>query len=352
MGRLRCDALGDFRYSWSPLTDERGQAVKRPDIDFQTLFQAMPTPFMMLDQQLCFVAANAAYLAVTGRRASDLIGKYVFDAFPDTPDRQAKMERAFARALTGTENTVDRNVFAIDRPGKGRVDVYWDIHHTPVRNAAGVIVGVLQYAQDVSAEVEAERMRDVMSQEYDHRVRNLMARISAIARQTGRQTNDTPTFLAEFERRIAAMARTHELLVHGGWETLGLRALVDSALEPHAGEDPADIHIDGDDLTLSSRVGQALGMALHELATNAAKYGALSLAGGRLTITWAVQPDRTLQIEWRETGLTDVATSGPNGFGSTLIDRVLPLETGGKVDRRLTATGLACTIVLPDPQLA
>lgn len=321
----------------------------RPDIDFEALFQSMPTPFMVLDRDLRFVAANAAYLAVTDRRASDLIGTHVFDAFPETPERQATMERAFVQALVGTENTIARTVFAIEHPGKGRVDHYWDVHHTPVRNVAGVIVGVLQYAQNVSAAVEAERMRDVISQEYDHRVRNLMARISAIARQTARTNFDSPTFLADFERRIAAMARTHELLLHGGWDALGLRALVESALEPHADAEHGAVRVEGDDLTLSSRVGQALGMALHELATNAAKYGALSQPDGELTIAWHARADAALHIEWHETGVAEMPVEVNPGFGTMLIDRVLPMETGGTVERTLTASGLACTIVVPNP---
>lgn len=323
--------------------------MQRLDIDFATLFQAMPTPFMVLDRDLCFVAANAAYLAMTARQASDLIGTFVFDAFPETLERQAVMERAFNIALAGTEFTAARTVFAIERPGQGRRDSYWDVHHTPVRNAAGVVVAVLQHAQDVSAAVEAERMRDVISQEYDHRVRNMMARISAIARQSARLNTDTPTFLIEFERRIAAMARTHALLLHGGWDALGIRDLVESAVEPHADDAIGAMRIDGEDVTLSSRVGQALGMALHELATNAVKYGALGQAEGQLAISWTARPDRSVHIEWCESGLADVATTIAKGFGTILIDRVLPLETGGTVVRTLTSTGLACSIVLPDP---
>ena len=342
MRRWRSDALG--------MTDTDPGTGHQLAIDFQALFASMPTPFMVLDAELRFVAANVAYLAMTARPASDLIGNHVFAVFPDIPERQAVIERGFMQALTGSENTAERFVFAIERPGEGRRDVFWDVHHTPVRDRAGAIVGVLQYAQDVTAKVDAERMREVISQEYDHRVRNLMTRISAIARQTARQDSDTPTFLANFERRIAAMARTHELLIHGGWEALSLRALVDSALEPHASDEAGAIRIEGADLTLSSRVGQALGMALHELATNAAKYGALSRVEGRLAIGWQFQPDRALLIDWRETGLTDLIADGHIGFGTTLIDRILPLETGATVERTLTATGLVCTIILPDPQ--
>lgn len=321
----------------------------RQAIDFEALFQSMPSPFMILDRELRFVAANTAYLATTARIAAELIGVHVFDAFPESGERKEIMRKAFMLALAGTENTASRTVFAIDIPGKGRKEFYWDVHHTPVRDAAGSVIGLLQYAQNVSAQVEAERMRDVISQEYDHRIRNMMARISAIARQTASDTYDSATFLADFDRRIMAMARTHELLLNGGWDELGLRALVESALQPHAHVPTANIHLEGLDHTLSSRIGQALGMALHELATNAAKYGALGHLDGRLSIVWHVGDDQGLRIEWRESGLADVLLNAPAGFGSTIIDRVLPLETGGRVERTLSANGLVCTIDIPDP---
>jgi two-component sensor histidine kinase len=251
------------------------------------------------------------------------------------------------QALAGQENIVKRNVFAIDRPGIGRQDVHWDVHHTPVRNIDGEVVGVLQYALDVSAEIAAERMRDVISQEYDHRVRNMMAKISAIARQTARYNAETSEFLSEFERRIGAMARTHELLINGGWEQLGLRALVDSELEAYA--DKGQSLVTGENVILSSRIGQALGMALHELAINAAKYGALSRSGGRLEVHWEQSSDHAVTLHWRETGMSMTASEAPSGFGTTIIDRVLPLETDGSVTRDITCTGLTCTIVIPDP---
>jgi PAS domain S-box-containing protein len=321
--------------------------MKSTGLDFAKLFQTMPTPFMVLDGKMRFVIANDAYLAVTGRQLHDIVGRYVFDVFPDTPERQAATEASFRQALAGECNRMERNVYAIDRPGRGREDVYWSVMHTPMHDADGEVCGVLQYAQDVTAEVVAERMRDVISQEYDHRVRNLMTKISAIARHTARHSNDIIDFLNDFDPRISAMARTHELLVNGGWEQLGLRALIDSELGPFGSQQQIVIH--GPDCVLSSRVAQALGMALHELATNAAKYGALSQADGRLNVNWRLDDDGGLTLDWLETGLSHVKTSKAAGFGTTIIDRILPLETGGTVARNLDATGLTCTITLPDP---
>lgn len=321
--------------------------MKSTGMDFAKLFESMPTPFMVLDKDMCFVIANNAYLAVTGRQLDDLVGRFVFDVFPDTPERQAAMGASFRQALNGECNSMERNAYAIDRPGLGRQDVYWSVMHTPMHDADGAVCGVLQYAQDVTAEVAAERMRDVISQEYDHRVRNLMAKISAIARHTARHSTDIVDFFDDFDPRIAAMARTHELLVNGGWEAMGLRALIDSELEPF--RDGNHIIIEGPDCTLSSRIGQALGMALHELATNAAKYGALGEQSGHLRIQLSIGADQALVIKWHESGMQDLPVAMSAGFGTSLIDRILPLESGGTVDRVLSPKGLSCTITLPNP---
>ena len=316
-------------------------------IDFEALFQSMPTPFMIVDQDLRFVAINDAFLAMTARTREDLTGVYVFDAFPENEERQTAAHKAFMWALAGNENIIKRNLFAIDRPGVGRQDAFWDIRNTPLRNVDGDVVGVLQYAMDVSAEVEAERMRDVISQEFDHRVRNILAKVAAMARQTARHTTEISDFLADFERRIAAMARTHELLIKGGWAQLGLRTLIDSELQPFA--DRGQVQVTGENVILSSRVSQALGLALHELASNAAKYGALSHADGRLQIFWDRDNHGGVTLHWREAGRGADTPAAPAGFGSTIIDRVLPLETDAIVTRQLTEAGLSCTIALPDP---
>ncbi len=320
------------------------------DIDFFRLFESMPTPFMVLDRALCFVAANQCYLGVTASKREELIGRYVFDAFPESEERVQTMTAIFQRTLAGEENVMHRNSFAIYRPDAGYQDVYWDVQHAPVRCDAGNVIGILQHAKDVTAEVNSERMRDVISQEYDHRVRNILAKVSAIAHRTAREAQSMQQFIADFDPRIQAMARAHQLLVKGGWENMGLRALVESELKPYAAKSSQQISITGDNLALGSRAAQALGMALHELTTNAVKYGALKMPSGRLDVRWTSNRE-LLHIDWIETGLTNAAASEGAGFGSTIIDRILPAETGGTVTRVIALTGLVCTIDIPLPQV-
>ncbi len=318
-------------------------------VDFEKLFEIVPTPLMILDSRLHFVAANDCYCAVTASRREDLLGRYVFDAFPEIGERLATVRKAFERALAGERNTLDRIVFAIERP-HGREDSWWDAEQLPLHDAAGRVVGVMQHTRDVTAEVSAERMRAVISAEYDHRVRNILTKISAIARRTARASNSLRSFVDAFDPRIAAMARAHQLLVHGGWERLSLAELIAGELAPYVERVGGQVSTSGPDVTLSSRVAQALGMALHELVTNAVKHGALSQLDGRLAVDWSIGTSGALQLSWVESGLTGIATPAGAGFGSSIIDHILPAETQGKVERRFLPHGMTCIIAIPAPE--
>lgn len=318
-------------------------------IDYAALFALTPTPLMMLDRQLCYVTANASYLQVTGRRLEDLVGRYIFDAFPENGERLENLKASFERALEGHHDRVEKIAYAITRGDGSHREMWWTAEHIPVRDRAGAVIGLMQNTVDVSAEVAAERMREAITIEYDHRVRNILTKVSAIARRTARSTTSTQKFIEDFDPRIAAMARAHKLLVHGGWEQLGLADLVAAELEPYAAGSDGQVNAAGPNVLLSSRAAQAFGMAVHELATNAVKYGALKHPEGRLDVGWSVDADGALHFVWTESGLSDVAAPAASGFGSTIIDQILPAETGGTVSRRFAASGLVCTVDVPVP---
>ncbi len=321
--------------------------VTETAIDFERLFNETPVPLMVLDHELRFIAANDSYLEMTARKRGDLIGRFVFDAFPEAEDRVAVTDAAFRKALAGETTTLGRIAFAIRGRDGGIEDSWWDCKQQPARSADGSIIGVLQHARNVSREMAAERMRDAISDEYDHRVRNLLSKVSAIARRTARATDSMQQFIDNFDPRIMAMARAHQLLVEGGWDRIDLTELIRGELAPYdTPKSPVHdaIHVAGPAVILSSRVAQALGMALHELATNAVKYGALGRRGGQLDVNWSVDASTgAVQLIWLETGVPGTEKPRSSGFGSTIIDRILPSEIGGTVVRDFTGQGLICS---------
>ncbi|MBB4658600.1 GAF domain-containing protein [Parvularcula dongshanensis] len=225
--------------------------------------------------------------------------------------------------------------------------------------AAGVsseidLRAALRRAEESEAELsEALNEKDVLLHEVNHRVQNLFSLVPAIATLSARSAANTDDLVSAIRERVSALARAHALTVNLYSEDRGvaLDALIRAVLEPY--EDRADAFmIDGPSVRLASKSGNMMGLALHELATNAAKYGALLSPHGRIGIKWRVEttPDaRTLVFSWREAGGPKVATE-PNraGFGTKLIDRLFSGQNGS-LERKWKATGLEVTMHLPLP---
>jgi two-component sensor histidine kinase len=190
--------------------------------------------------------------------------------------------------------------------------------------------------------------------ELDHRAKNLLAVVQAALRLTPK--DNIADFVKAVEGRVGALARTHTLLAEGRWEGAGLRQLILAALAPfrsaeQSGEGAPTPRADlrGPEVTLAPPAAQAVSMALHEFATNATKYGALSAPAGRVSVSWDIDAEAGwLRLRWMETGGPEVDGSPDRrGFGSRVIEATLREQLGGSVERRWEPAGIVCDIVLP-----
>ena len=323
------------------------------DIDFADLFARLPSPYMMLDRELRYIDANAIYLVMVGRKRDELMGQFLFDVFPETSERRAMFENSFRRALAGEADAVVRQRFDIARPaseGGGMKTTIWTTHHVPVRDSSGVIIGLLQKALDVTSEVEAEETRDAVLREFDHRMKNLLAKVGAICELTAREETKLGTYVEKLRQRLGALARTQAVLLQANQEA-SMADLLRAELSPFgmAGEAAT---ISGPLILLSGGAAQTLGMAFHELSTNAAKYGALSRDGTTIRVEWSVAPDDdVLTLDWVEGGFA-AEQPGAHGFGTKIIERLVPMETGAKVERWFDADGHRVRFTLPLANLA
>lgn len=319
-----------------------------PQIDFADLFAHLPSPYMILDRELRFIDANAAYLAVTARKREEILGRFVFDAFPETPERRALFEDAFRRAVAGEANALVRQPFDIARPeaeGGGLKSVIWNTHQIPVRDHSGAIVGMLQKALDITCEVEAEETRDAVLREFDHRIKNLLAKVAAISELTAREETELPVYLEKLRQRLIALGRTQSLLLRAKQEAL-ITDLLRAELVPYGAAGEA-VEMVGPDVALGGSTAQTMGMAIHELSTNAVKYGGLSRPGGSIKVTWSIDSEPgMLSLEWAETGFAATAPT-KRGFGTTIIERLVPMDTGGKVERRFDGDGHFVRFLIP-----
>jgi PAS domain S-box-containing protein len=227
----------------------------------------------------------------------------------------------------------------------------WHDHHIePLRNEVGEIVGLTCAAIDVTERKESEAHLRLLMRELTHRSKNLLAVIQGMARQTARHAGSVEGFLNQFGDRLQALAASHDLLVRESWYGASLRELIQSQLGAYIGNAENQVTIDGPPTALKPEAAQNLGLALHELAVNAAKFGALSLPGGRVSIIWTLQ-DHVLTIEWREQNGPKVKIRRKRGFGSMVIERNLARALDAKVDMAFEPDGLRCHIVIPESQM-
>jgi two-component sensor histidine kinase len=481
-------------------------AVGTPD--FQALFERLPSPYMILDRDLRYVEANAVYCETLERRREDLIGRNIFDAFPDNGESGRRLRASFERVLeTAQPDSLPLIPYPIERPasrGGGFEMRYWSAVHVPLADAEGrtqFIVqntvdvtelqrlkemaygpggvsapvpgetdllqraqeaealnetlmqesqglrdlfmqapgfmavltgealtfalvnnayqqlighrkviglpidealpevraqgfvdlllhvmrtrephvgeatsvrlqrapgaqleerfvdfvfqpivapsgeawGVFVEGSDVTDRVHAERQQKLLVDELNHRVKNTLATVQAIAAQTLRSTADMETFREAFESRLMALSATHDLLTATNWRSAGLRDVLRVEFRPYGAE---RYRLEGPEVSLTPAEALALGLLFHELATNAAKYGALSTSSGCVEIAWTTN-DKGLELTWRERGGPAVMAPTRRGFGSRLIERSLKGALAGDAVLEFAPTGLVCRIVLP-----
>jgi PAS domain S-box-containing protein len=201
---------------------------------------------------------------------------------------------------------------------------------------------------DITDRKLAEAQRDLLVAELSHRVKNTLATVISVAAQSFSRGPSVDESRRSFESRIRALARAHTRLAEGNWSGASLQAILLDELAPYRLDDGSNVRISGPDLILDSKFAVALGMAFHELSTNAAKYGALS-ANGVVSVAVAVTADRHLHIRWVESGGPAVGEPARSGFGRMLLEQALASDLRGQVQMKFTENGLSCEIVAPLP---
>ena len=200
---------------------------------------------------------------------------------------------------------------------------------------------------DATERKRAEEHQRTLLAELDHRVKNVLATVSAIITQTPKANSSLADFVTALDDRIKSLGRTHELLSHNRWQGVSLEEIVRCELAPYTAGNAA---IGGPGVTLKAEAAQAVAMVLHELATNAAKYGAFSKRGGQLSLRWQWLRNGShgrLAIEWQEFGGTPVLAPSQSGYGTSIVRELIPFELGGTVDLDFASDGLRCRLEIP-----
>ncbi len=215
---------------------------------------------------------------------------------------------------------------------------------TPLRDGSGKLWGAVSAFVDITERKHAEAQRDLLLAELSHRVKNTLATVISIAHQSFAKGPSFDESRRSFELRIRALAQTHVRLSDSNWSGVSIDRILQEETAPYRRDDGSNVHISGPDIVLNAKSAVTLGMAFHELATNAAKYGALSVKEGMVNAHWEIDADRQVLISWTETNGPPVALPTRSGFGRLLLERVLTSDLNGTVDLDFLPEGFRCAI--------
>jgi PAS domain S-box-containing protein len=305
--------------------------------------EACPDLIFAKDRNLDIIYANAATLATLGiDDPALLVGQSEREFYAAVEDHDAVRRNDLAVLEKG--ETVIAEEVVTDSAGSRRV---FRSTKAPLFDGEGRIAGLAGVSVDITDIKQSEWREKMLVREVEHRARNLLAVVQGLVHLT-----DAPTvkeFKTAIAKRIRALARTNGAIAASRWEGANLRSIIDEELAPYIDETGARIRISGEDVVIDPATAQSVTLVLHELTTNAAKYGALSADSGRLEVRWTVStsPEQHIDLQWAESGMDAVSPPSRTGFGSTVIMAFGEDRPGSSVDMSWKPEGLRVAMRIP-----
>ena len=308
---------------------------------YETLFNSIDEGFCIMEilpetsgrgPDYRFVKVNAAFERQTGLR--DVIGRSARELIPGHEDHW--FERYARIAQTGEAERFEAPAAALDR--------FYEVYAFPMENGDA---GVAALFRDISDRKKAEEHQALLTRELSHRVKNTLAVVQALARQPGPDDLTVERYREGFIGRIRALARAHDQLLETNWQSADLKTLIVETLPAYGEEDGQDMEIDGPAVRLTPKQGLGIALILHELATNASKYGALSVPEGRLSVRWRSDDASQVHLTWQELDGPIVRPPRRKGFGTKLVERSCAYDLGGTSELRHDPAGLQVNISFP-----
>ncbi|MGA9005537.1 MAG: PAS domain S-box protein [Xanthobacteraceae bacterium] len=280
---------------------------------------------------------NAGAEHIFGYKAEEAIGKPVSILIPSDHENE---ESAILERIRRDERIDHYETIRVRNDG-APLDISLTI--SPLKDATGKIIGASKIARDITARKQAEAQIKYLARETEHRTKNILATVQAAVQLT--HAENVAEFKKAVEGRIQALASVHRLFVESRWAGAELHELVGEELAPYRRGDGTRVSIEGRKLLLEPNVAQTLAVVCHELATNAAKYGALSVANGRVVVAWTSTSDGRLVLLWTETGGPPVALPTHEGFGTRVVAKMVQ-QSKGEVSFDWRPEGLVCEVAM------
>jgi PAS domain S-box-containing protein len=322
---------------WREISRARAElALRRSEERYRRIFEQANDLIITATLDQVITDCNPAAAAAVELPREQVIGRSMNDFI--VPEMVAQA-RAMLEHKIGHGGTTRHELVVVSQSGR---QLHWDVNSTLTLDPAGRPVGLHAIARDVTEERRAEERQRLLVNELNHRVKNTLALVQGLALQSFKSGRDMGEAREAFQQRLAALAAAHDLLTRESWEGATLDELMREALGLYDGGEER-ISWEGPPARLNPKAAVSLVMALHELCTNAAKYGALSVPEGRVTLHWSVEGDR-LHLEWRERGGPPVSVPERRGFGFRMIERALAADMAGGARLDFEPEGLVCRI--------
>jgi PAS domain S-box-containing protein len=341
-GLVEIDRVSSALASASTELREREAALGRSEARLRATQDNAAVGIAEVGRDGCFISVNEARCRLTGHTREELIGLHFSHA--TDPAALGQDLDLFGRQVAGelAAYTTDSKFRRKDGSrGWARVT------STAVQDAAGAFLYAVRVVEDITERREADRRQRLLIDELNHRVKNTLATVQSLAWQSSRSGVPPQVAQERFQERLLALSRTHNLLNETHWEGASLGTILETELGPYMAA-PSRVRLTGPEVQLPPKPAVVLGMAFHELATNAAKYGALSSAAGQVQVDWNVEGDGALlTIVWRELSGPLIETKPTPGFGSRLLRQIITRELAGQLDIRFEREGVRCTMAVP-----
>jgi PAS domain S-box-containing protein len=307
-------------------------AALRSEAGLATILDGIGEGFYAVDRDWRIILFNNEATKHFRCTAEDVLGRVLWEAFPGS--RETALGQLFLKTMANRE-TIRSETESVIFGGR-----WLSYRLFPLGDGMGVVF------RDMTGRKHAEDQRDLLIRELEHRVKNTLATVQSIAAQSFRASGTDPEALRSFEARLIALSNAHGLLTQKSWDSASLHEVVWSALRPHDAPNRERFTVEGPELRLGPKCAVALSMAVHELATNAVKYGALSVPSGHVDVRWHAE-DARFGLTWDESGGPPARPPSRTGFGTRMIERALAMQLSGKATIDYRPSGVVCVIDAP-----
>jgi PAS domain S-box-containing protein len=323
---------------------EREAALRESEARLRATHENAALGIAEVDRDGRFISVNEARSKLTGHTREELIGQH-FAYVTQAGSLKSDLD-LFARQVAGELDTYTTETQFTRKDGSRR---WARVTSTALKDASGNFLYAVRVVEDVTERREADRRQKLLIDELNHRVKNTLATVQSLAWQANRTGASPQEAQERFQERLLALSRTHNLLNETHWEGASLRTILETELGPYMTA-PTRVGIAGPDVHLAPKEAVVLGMAFHELTTNAVKYGALSTATGRIQVDWRIDgwgEEAVLTVDWCELDGPTLKIQPSPGFGSRLLRQTIIRELAGQLDLRFEREGVCCTIAVP-----